>query len=106
MGAAANDFGEGESGGGGLFGSGSDMTNWLNWFPKIGVFGFALIGVVIWNVRKVTNQRSHDRLDDLDDESFKERLREAREKRKARENKEKVEGGLGQEIYADRGNGA
>lgn len=30
---------------------------WFSWFPKIGVFGIALIGVVLWNVRKVTTQR-------------------------------------------------
>mmetsp|Transcript_55412 Transcript_55412/g.124841 ORF Transcript_55412/g.124841 Transcript_55412/m.124841 type:complete len:288 (-) Transcript_55412:105-968(-) len=66
------------SGGGG---DDSWSGNWLNWFPKIGVFGIALIGVVIWNVRKVTNQRKHDRMDDFDDEYFKERLRERRAKK-------------------------
>merc|ERR1712003_522088 len=71
-------------------------SNWLNWFPKIGVFGIALIGVVIWNVRKVTNQRRHDHMDDFDDEYFKERLRERREKR-AKEKGDDGEdsGGLG-----------
>lgn len=55
-------------------------TNWLNWFPKIGLFGIALIGVVIWNVRKVTNQRRHDHMDDFDDDFIKERLKERRDK--------------------------
>jgi len=58
-----------------------DGSSWLNWFPKIGVFGVALVGVVIWNVRKVTAQRHHDRMDDFDEDYFKERLRERREKR-------------------------
>lgn len=55
-------------------------SNWLNWFPKIGLFGIALIGVVIWNVRKVTNQRRHDHMDEFDDDFIKERLKERREK--------------------------
>jgi len=72
------------SSGGGGFGGGSDGSSWLNWFPKIGVFGIALIGVVIWNVRKVTSQRRQGGIDDFDDELFKERLRE-RKKKKAEE---------------------
>lgn len=35
---------------------GNDLAGWLEWFPKIGVFGIALVGVVIWNVRKATSQ--------------------------------------------------
>jgi len=64
--------------------------SWLNWFPKIGVFGIALIGVVIWNVRKVTNQRSDSSTaDSFDDENFRDRLRE---RRKEREGKKTDEG--------------
>ena len=33
--------------------AGDSSSSWLNWFPKIGVFGIALVGVVIWNVQKV-----------------------------------------------------
>ena len=42
----------------------------LNWFPKIGVFGVALIGVVIWNVRKVSSQRQ-DKVADFDEDFLK-----------------------------------
>jgi len=69
--------------------------NWLNWFPKIGVFGIALIGVVIWNVRKVTSNNARgggggsSAADSFDDEFFKERLRE---RRKERDGKKKEEG--------------
>lgn len=55
-----------------------ETSNWMNWFPKIGVFGVALIGVVIWNVRKATSQRSGDfKMDDFDDD-YLEKLREKR----------------------------
>jgi hypothetical protein len=58
-------------------------SNLLNWVPKVGVFGVALVGVVIWNVRKVTSQKKFDQKDDFDDEFFKKRLLESREKRSA-----------------------
>mmetsp|Transcript_136986 Transcript_136986/g.266544 ORF Transcript_136986/g.266544 Transcript_136986/m.266544 type:complete len:612 (-) Transcript_136986:154-1989(-) len=75
-------------------GSGNDdswTSNLLNWVPKVGVFGVALVGVVIWNVRKVTSQKKFDAKDDFDDELFRKRLMESREKRSA----DKVGGGMG-----------
>lgn len=80
--------------------------NWLNWFPKIGVFGIALIGVVIWNVRKVTNQRGSGGsggggggvgggADSFDDEYFKERLAERRMERDSKEKSEDGGAGVG-----------
>merc|ERR1712070_98178 len=35
--------------------SADDGSGWLDWFPKVGVFGVVLVGVVIWNVRKETS---------------------------------------------------
>lgn len=83
-----------KSAGGGEEG-GWSSSSWLNWFPKIGIFGIALIGVVMWNVRKVTNQRKHDRMDDFEDDFLKERLRERREKRDQRDKAGEGLGGLG-----------
>lgn len=80
-------------------GGGDDgwMSSWLNWFPKVGVFGVALVGVVIWNVRKVTSSKGSGRMDDFDDEFIKERLRERREQRERGE--KPVEGGAsGQDL--------
>jgi len=75
--------------------------NWLNWFPKIGVFGIALIGVVIWNVRKVTSQKGGaSSADSFDDEYFKERLREQRKKR---EDKKAAEAAGGDDFDAGMG---
>lgn len=78
----------GSGGGGDSDSSWTSTSNWLNWFPKIGVFGIALIGVVIWNVRKVgasevTDQRSGSGggMDNFDDDYFKERLKERRAKK-------------------------
>lgn len=62
-------------------GGGSDdgWTSWLNWIPKIGVFGVALIGVVFWNIKKTTNQKtSSPRLDDINEKLFAEKLRKTR----------------------------
>merc|ERR1719324_415160 len=67
-----------KSAAGGGDGEGND---WLSWFPKIGVFGVALVGVVMWNVRKATAQKSG--LSDFDEEAFKERLKTRREEKKA-----------------------
>jgi len=75
--------------GGGGNSSGWDMSSMLNWMPKVGVFGVALIGVVIWNIRKVSggggggggggSGGSDGGLpDDFDEELFKEKLRERR----------------------------
>lgn len=35
--------------------AGESSGGWLDWFPKVGVFGIAMVGVVIWNVRKASN---------------------------------------------------
>lgn len=34
--------------------SAQEGSSWLDWFPKVGVFGIAMVGVVIWNVRKMS----------------------------------------------------
>lgn len=68
-------------------GSGDSANSWLNWFPKIGVFGIALVGVVIWNVRKATGQQRQDRFDDFDEDAFKEKLAR-REKGRAEDHEE------------------
>jgi len=47
----------------------------LSWFPKIGIFGVVLIGVILWNLRKAANQ---PRDDELDEEFFQEQLKKAR----------------------------
>jgi hypothetical protein len=84
-GAKGGAAGGASSSGGGWGGdeAASDGNSWLNWFPKIGVFGVALIGVVLWNVRKATSQRKSGggKMDDFDDEYFQERLRERRKKK-------------------------
>jgi len=69
------------AGGGGGGGEESGWASWLNWFPKAGVFGMTLIGVIIWNVRKVANQQGKGSrsggggggMDDFDEDFFKER---------------------------------
>lgn len=68
--------------------SGWDMNSVLNWFPKVGVFGIALVGVIFWNIKKVSGQStSGPEADDFDEELFKEKLRERRAK--ATQDKEK-----------------
>mmetsp|Transcript_93061 Transcript_93061/g.170773 ORF Transcript_93061/g.170773 Transcript_93061/m.170773 type:complete len:645 (+) Transcript_93061:63-1997(+) len=82
----------GGSGGNGGSGGGTDFSSWFNWVPKIGVFGIALIGVVIWNVRKVTSQQQSDRLHDFDDDYLKEQLKK---RAAAKKDKDKDGGDLG-----------
>lgn len=53
---SAGSGGGGSSGSGG--GDGGDWSSWLDWIPKVGVFGITLVGVVIWNVRKVAGKKS------------------------------------------------
>jgi len=48
--------GGGGDGGGSGSGGGNDIASWLDWIPKVGIFGITLIGVVIWNVRKVSGK--------------------------------------------------
>lgn len=97
-GGNGGDVGGGLLGGGGGGGGDDTLGSWLNWFPKIGVFGLALVGVVIWNVRKVTAQRKTDSLDDFDDSYFKEKLKERRERARA---KDSDAGGLGDAAEKD-----
>merc|ERR1719171_1134536 len=75
--------GGGGGGGGGSSGGMGDLSSWLDWFPKVGIFGITLIGVVIWNVRKVAGKQTpRDSLHDFDtDDLFKERLRKNRDER-------------------------
>jgi len=60
----------------------SSTSSWLNWFPKIAVFGVALAGVVVWNVRKGFNQKKYDAFDDYDDDYFREREKDDKDKEK------------------------
>lgn len=53
--------------------SANDGSSWLDWFPKVGVFGIAMIGVVIWNVRKM----SGGGFDDMDEDYFRDLTRQA-----------------------------
>lgn len=48
-------------------------SSWLDWFPKVGVFGIAMVGVVIWNVRKMGGGEGG--VDDFDEDIFKEGLK-------------------------------
>lgn len=68
--------------------NGWDMSSLLNWFPKVGVFGIALVGVIFWNIKKVSGQSSGSpgpEMDDFDEELFKEKLRERRAKQQDKE---------------------
>uniref|UniRef100_A0A7S2LEU0 Uncharacterized protein n=1 Tax=Zooxanthella nutricula TaxID=1333877 RepID=A0A7S2LEU0_9DINO len=70
----------------GAGGGGDTWSSVLDSFPKVGIFGVALVGVVMWNMRKVSSQQKRDKgggLDDFDEELFRERLREHRERKAA-----------------------
>lgn len=71
-----------------------DESSWIDWFPKIGIIGAALVGVVVWNFCK----GSKSKFDDMDDDYFKERLKERREKaalkKAAEKNAEGSSGGI------------
>lgn len=65
----------------GTFEAGSWVMDAVGWLPKFGVFGFALIGVVLWNVRKAAGQRQdggRSGLSDFDEDMLQETLRERR----------------------------
>lgn len=51
-------------------GAEGESNSWFSWFPKIGVFGIALIGVVMWNVRKVTSKKGGGGNSDFGDFDF------------------------------------
>lgn len=73
-----------KSGGGG--GGGWDSFEFLNWFPKVGVFGIALVGVVLWNVQKARKKASGGSKadggsDGFDDAYLKEILAETKRKK-------------------------
>lgn len=53
----------------------------FTWLPKVGVFGVAIVGVVIWNVRKA-------RSGEFDDDFFKEQLKDIHKKVKREAEKE------------------
>eukprot|EP00928_Gymnodinium_smaydae_P075137 TRINITY_DN5813_c0_g4_i1.p1 TRINITY_DN5813_c0_g4~~TRINITY_DN5813_c0_g4_i1.p1 ORF type:complete len:676 (+),score=185.42 TRINITY_DN5813_c0_g4_i1:65-2092(+) len=60
-------------------GASGDLASWLEWFPKFGIFGIVLVGVVVWNVRKATAQKQGGgggKLDDFDESDFLEQLKE------------------------------
>jgi hypothetical protein len=78
--AAGAGGGSGGSGSGG--GSGTDFASWLDWIPKVGVFGIALIGVVFWNVRKVAAKKNSNASSHNFDSANDELIRQLQEKRK------------------------
>lgn len=68
-------------------GSNGGVASWLSWLPdsKIGIFGVALVCVVIYNVRKVKRkqqQQSRSREDDID-LAYLEKLRAERQQKSA-----------------------
>jgi len=67
---------------------------WLDYFPKVGVMGIALVGIVVWNVRKVAGGGSGD----FDADSFKERFKNQLEKE---EHGRSLGGGLGGGVDLD-----
>jgi len=71
-------LGGGDSGGG----DGGGIASWLDWLPKVGIFGITLIGVVIWNVRKVAGKNNAGgggggggMPDGMDEDFFREQLK-------------------------------
>lgn len=50
---------------------------WLDWFPKVGVFGIAMVGVVIWNVKKMSGGSGGGGGGGLDDFDAEEMLKGA-----------------------------
>merc|ERR1719353_78731 len=52
-------------------------AGWLDWFPKVGVFGIAMVGVVIWNVRKMSGGSGGGGGGGLDDFDAEEMLKGA-----------------------------
>lgn len=86
--------------GSGAVGDESSSGSMLDWLPKVGVFGIALVLVVIWNVRKVKSQKSHerkDKLDSFDEEDFQKQLKE----RKAKRDQEKLREAANDAIVKD-----
>merc|ERR1719353_2886624 len=58
--------------------SAQEGSSWLDWFPKVGVFGIAMVGVVIWNVRKMSGGGGGGGgggFDDFDEDAFKASLK-------------------------------
>jgi len=66
-------------------GSGNDWAAWLDWFPKVGILGITLVGVVMWNVRKVSGKNKADKGGagglpaDFEAEMLRERLRKKKD---------------------------
>merc|ERR1712039_1152825 len=74
-------------------GAGSDanlMGQFTNFFPKVGVFGVALIGVILWNIRKAWG-KDHEKMDTEQEEFYRERIRQyqAERRRSKRQENEK-----------------
>merc|ERR1712151_1065428 len=74
-------------------GAGSDanmMGQFINFFPKVGVFGVALIGVIMWNIRKAWG-KDHEKMDTEQEEFYRERIRQyqAERRRSKRQENEK-----------------
>jgi len=66
-------------------GAGDDgWMSYLNYMPTALIFGLGVLAMVVMNVRKVTNQKSAERVDaanDFDTDFIRERLREHRDRR-------------------------
>jgi len=92
---ASASLGGGGGGSGGSSDGGGGFASWLDWIPKFGIFGMTLIGVVIWNIRKVTGSKQNqssagggglEGLDGLDDD-FLQKLREKKRNKAASDKK-------------------
>jgi hypothetical protein len=75
-------------------GGGGDSSEWLNWIPKTGMMGLALVGVVIWNVQKARKKAAGGGgggkaggSDGFDDAYLKEILAETKRKKAAEKSK-------------------
>eukprot|EP00747_Dinoflagellata_sp_TGD_P181589 gnl/TRDRNA2_/TRDRNA2_35472_c0_seq1.p1 gnl/TRDRNA2_/TRDRNA2_35472_c0~~gnl/TRDRNA2_/TRDRNA2_35472_c0_seq1.p1 ORF type:complete len:578 (-),score=138.14 gnl/TRDRNA2_/TRDRNA2_35472_c0_seq1:146-1879(-) len=66
----------------------AESSIWNGWLPKVGIFGIVLIGVVIWNVRKVTAQRKATK-QGSEEEKLKEILAKTRERSRANQAEDK-----------------
>lgn len=54
-------------------------SDWLSWLPKFSVFGFAVIAVIFWNVKKASSSPTTEAR--FDEDYVKEKLREKRMQR-------------------------
>merc|ERR1712113_470269 len=75
-------------------GAGSDanvMGQWVNFFPKIGVYGIALIGVFLWNLRKLWG-KDHEKMETHEEDFYMERIKQNRAERYRRKTRNGEDG--------------